>query len=193
MTVFFLFIQSVERLEQHGSPLFHWHTTTLPLATRRVGSHHPLIEIRRQPRVECFAQQAGQCGRTTLGRKRDRHTRSTHDAAGIRTRVRGIVDSIHKHLPMLCRLEHLLVDLRRRRRNDIPGTIEIGRLEYTLRDRHAWLMQFRSNLWCDDRHERTVSQKSCEFRCGNLSAAYEENSPTSQLQEDWIHNPVLTL
>ena len=93
----------------------------------------------------------------------------------------------HEHVPMLRSIEHLLVNLRRCRCNHVPDTVEIRRLERSLRDRHAGPMKFRSTFRRNDGHMSTVSQKSCEFRCGNLSAAHEKHSPTSQLQEDWIH------
>ena len=106
--------------------------------------------------------------------------------------MRRIIHSVHEHVPPLRRLEHLLVDVWRCCRNYVPCPIQIRRRERTFRDGHARPMKFRPDLWSDDGYVRTVSEKSCELRCGNLSATDEKNSPTSQLQEDGIHtNPSL--
>ena len=161
--------------------------TSLPLAARRVGSHHPRIKIGRQPRVECFAQQTSQRGCSTIGRKRNRHTRPAHDAARIRTRVRGIVDSVHEHMSMLCRIEHVLVNRRRCRSHHVPDIVEIRRHKWSLIDRHARLMKFRSNLRRHNGYECAVRQKARKLPCGDLSAAHEKDSSTSQLQKDGIH------
>ncbi len=101
--------------------------------------------------------------------------------------MRGIVNSVHKHLSMLCRIEHGLVDRRRCRGHHVPDIVEIRRREWSLSDRHARLMKFRSNLRRHNGDECAVRQKARKFPCGDLSAAYEEYSPASQLQKDGIH------
>jgi hypothetical protein len=105
--------------------------------------------------------------------------------------VRGIVNSVHKYMSMLCRIEHGLVDRERCRSHHVPDIVEIRRREWSLSDCHARLVKFRSNLRCHNGDNCAVRQKARKLPCGDLSAADKKHSPTSQLQKDGIHtNPV---
>ncbi len=175
------FIESVERLEQLGSPLFHWHTTLFPLPARRVGSHHPRIEIGGQPRIERFAKQTRQRRRATVRGKRNRDTRTSNNAAGVRAGMRRIVHRVDEHAPGLGRGYDLPVDISRRGRDDVPHVVEIGFSERATDDRNARLTEFRSNLWRHDGDVRAVRQQSGKLSRSHTTAANNEDSATVKL------------
>ena len=101
-------VESVQRLEQHGPPLFHRHPTSLPLAPRLVGGRpstssrsagsHASSASRSSP-ASAGARPSVEIAIVTPSR------RTTPPAYA--DACRGIVHRVHEQLPTLCRREHL--------------------------------------------------------------------------------------
>jgi len=99
----------------------------------------------------------------------------------------GIVHGVDEYAPSLRCLEHLLIDVTRRRRHDIPGIVDISGFEGSPHDRHTRLLKFRSNHGSNHRNARSVCEQAGEFARGHTTTANEKNSAIAKLQEDRIH------
>jgi hypothetical protein len=119
----------------------------------------------------------------TVGRHRDRHAVPAQHAAEIHARVRGIVNGVHEHLPALRRARDGAIDGGRRRGDDEPRALEIGRAKPPPRDAYARAGDVRVHARRDYGDVRARLPQRGDLARRDRPAADDEHRPAGQFEK----------
>ena len=148
---------------------------------------HPRFDLFGDELFDRLAEKARESRRVPVRRDRDRDAAAPQDASRVSARVRGIVHGVDEDAALVRGRRNPSIHFGCGRRHDVPGSVQVARLEAPAEHDRGRAIDFGSRFRGDDRHRGSGVQESAELRRRHLSPADDHHAATAELQEDREH------